>query len=141
MINNLRWIGVLGAVYVACTAVGAAQAAGPDDRAEARGPGAIATTAAPGPEWLVALNARSDALNRAYGLGDATTVIHADDRSGLRGSTTVALAAPVAPTIATADDGFAWDDAAVSAAATLAVGVLLGAGAVSIRYRRSLTLR
>ena len=42
MINNLRWIGALGAVYVACAAVGTAQAAGPDDRAEARGPGAIA---------------------------------------------------------------------------------------------------
>ena len=40
MINNLRWIGALGAVYVACAAVGTAQAA-PDDRAEARGPGAI----------------------------------------------------------------------------------------------------
>ena len=39
MINNLRWIGALGAVYVACAAVGTAQAAAPDDRAEARGPG------------------------------------------------------------------------------------------------------
>lgn len=129
MINNLRWIGVLGAVYVACAAVGPAQAAGPDDRAEARGPGAIATSAAPGPDWFDREAAK------------ATTVIQADDRSGLRGSATVALAAPAAPTIASADDGFAWDDAVVSAAATLAVGALLGAGAVSIRYRRSLTLR
>ncbi len=139
MINNLRWIGVLGAVYVACAAVGTAQAAGPDDRAEARGPGAIAETATPGPDWLVALDARSNALNRQYGLGDETTVIHADDRSGLRGSAVVALPAPVAPTIASAGDGFAWDDAAVSGAATLAVGALLGAGAVSIRYRRGLS--
>ena len=144
MINNLRSIGVLGSVYVACAAVGTAQAAGPDDRAEARGPGAIATSAATGPDWFVALNARSSAMNRSYGLGEytlATPVIHADDRSGLRGSATVALAAPVAPTIATADDGFAWDDAALSAAATLGIGALLGAGAVSIRYRRSPTLR
>ena len=34
MINNLRCIGALGAVYVACAAVGTAQAAGPDDRAD-----------------------------------------------------------------------------------------------------------
>ena len=54
MINNLRNIGALGAVYVACAAVGTAQAAGPADRAE----------------WLEALNERSEALNREYGLGD-----------------------------------------------------------------------
>ena len=102
MINNLRSIGVLGAVYVACATVGTAQAAGPDDRAEARGPGAISAETRPA---------------------------------------AVALAAPVTPTITSADDGFAWDDAAVSAAATLAVGALLGAGAVSIRYRRSLSPR
>jgi hypothetical protein len=129
MINNLRWISALGAVYVACAAVGTAQAAGPDDRAEARGPGAIATTSGAGLDWFEREAAK------------VTPVIHAGDRSGLRGSATVALAAPVAPTIASADEGFAWDDAAVSAAATLAIGALLGAGAVSIRYRRSLTLR
>jgi len=92
MINNLRWIGALGAVYVACAAVGTAQAAAPDDRAEARGPGAISAAPAPAPNL-------------------------------------------------SAGDGLAWDDAALSAVATVAVGVLLGAGAVSIRYRRSLTLR
>ena len=92
MINNLRWIGALGAVYVACAAVGTAQAAAPDDSAEARGPGAI--SAAPPP-------------------------------------------APNLP----AGDGLAGDDAALSAVATVAVGVLLGAGGVSIRYRRGLTLR
>ena len=92
MINNLRWIGALGAVYVACAAVGTAQAAAPDDRAEARGPGAISAAPASGPNLP-------------------------------------------------ADDGLAWDDAALSAVATLAVGVLLGAGGVSIRYRRGLTLR
>ena len=123
MINNLRWIGVLGAVYVACAAVGTAQAAGPDDRAEARGPGAIA----------------ADRLERDA--AKATTVIHADDRSGLRGPGTVLLTVPAAPTVEAADDGFAWDDAALSAAATLGIGALLGAGAVSIRYRRSPTLR
>ena len=129
MINNLRWIGVLGAVYVACAAVGTAQAAAPDDRAEARGPGAFSAAQAPGPDWLEREMAKS------------VPVIHADDRSGLRGSERVVLAAPAAPTIELADDGFAWDDAALSAVATLALGVLLGAGAVSIRYRRSLTLR
>ena len=51
------------------------------------------------------------------------------------------LTLPPAPTVAPGDGGFAWDDAALSAVATLAVGVLLGAGAVSIRYRRSPTLR
>jgi hypothetical protein len=76
MINNLRWIGALGAVYVACAAVGTAQAAAP----------------APAPNL-------------------------------------------------SAGDGLAWDDAALSAVATVAVGVLLGAGGVSIRYRRGLTLR
>jgi hypothetical protein len=104
---------------------------------------------APGSNWLVALRERSNAMNRAYGLGvyrtsgtaETTPVIHADDRSGVRGSDRVVLAVPPAPTIAPADGGFAWDDAALSAVATLAVGVLLGAGAVSIRYRRSLTLR
>ena len=127
MINNLRSIGVLGAVYVACATVGTAQAAGPDDRADARGPGAISAETRPDRHWF-----EREAAS-------ATTVIHADDRSGLRGPATVALAAPVTPTITSADDGFAWDDAAVSAAATLAVGALLGAGAVSIRYRRSLS--
>ena len=92
MINNLRWIGALGAVYVACAAVGTAQAAAPDDRAEARGPGAIS-------------------------------------------------AAPASGRNLPAGDGLAWDDAALSAVATVAVGVLLGAGGVSIRYRRGLTLR
>ena len=129
MINNLRWVGVLGAVYVACAAVGTDQAAAPDDRAEARGPGAIAAASTPGP----------DRFERK--VAKAVPVIHADDRSGLRGSDRVVLAAPPAPTIAPADDGFAWDDAALSAVATLAVGVLLGAGGVSIRYRRGLTLR
>jgi len=124
MINNLRWIGVLGAVYVACAAVGTAQAAGPDDRAEARGPGAIAA-----------------ALEREAATSSGATVIHADDRSGLRGPGTVVLTVPAAPTVQAADDGFAWDDAALSVAATLGIGALLGAGAVSIRYRRSPTLR
>jgi len=185
MINNLRWIGALGAVYVAFAAVGTAQAS-PDDRAEPRGPGAIgAETAvtgntapwlvalderstalnrehglgdhaergqlgAPGLNWLVALNARSNAMNRTHGLGDqlaergaggTTPVIRADDRSGLRGQGAVTFAATSLPTLAAADDGFAWSDAALSAIASLAVGVLLGAGAVSIRYRHGLTLR
>jgi len=129
MINNLRWIGVLGAVYVACAAVGTAQAAAPDDRAEARGPGAIAAAQAPGPDWFEREVAK------------VVPVIHADDRSGLRGSDRVVLAAAPAPTIAPADNEFAWDDAALSVVATLAVVVLLGAGAVSIRYPRSPTLR
>jgi hypothetical protein len=191
MINNLRSIGALGAVYVACAAVGTAQAAGPDDRAEARGPGAIGTGAAvtgntppwlraldersealnreyglgdhaerrqlgaPGPNWLVALNERSEALNRKYGLGDygptrgasgratssGTTVIQADDRSGLRGSHRVALTVFSVPSAEPAEDGFTWDDAALSVGATLAVAAVLGAGAVSIRYRRGVTLR
>lgn len=128
MINNLRWIGVLGAVYVASAAVGTAQAAGPDDRADARGPGAIATTPAPGPDWF------------EREAGKATTVIRADDRSGLRGSDTVALTVLSVPTAEPAD-GFAWDDAALSVVATLAVAAVLGAGAVSIRYRRRVTLR
>jgi hypothetical protein len=184
MINNLRWIGALGAIYVACAAVGTAQAS-PDDRAEARGPGAIGAGAAvtrktapwlvaldarskalnhkygladhaergqlgaPGPNWLVALNARSNAMNRMLGLGDAagrgaggtTPVIRADDRSGLRGRGAITFAATTRPSVAPADDGFAWSDAALSAVATLAVGVLLGAGAVSIRHRHRLTLR
>ena len=127
MINNLRWIGALGAVYVACAAVGTAQAAAPDDRAEARGPGAISAARAPGPDRLEREVAKS------------APVIHADDRSGLRGSDRVVLAASPAPTIAPAEGRFAWDDAALSAMATLAVGALLGAGAVSIRYRRSPT--
>ena len=109
MINNLRWVGVLGAVYVACAAVGTAQAAAPDDRAEARGPGAIAAASTPGPGRFERKVAKS------------VPVIHADDRSGLRGSDRVVLAAPPAPTIAPSDDGFAWDDAALSAVATLAV--------------------
>jgi len=129
MINNLRWIGVLGAVYVACAAVGTAQAAAPDDRAEGRGPGAISAAQAPGPDWFEREVAKS------------APVIHADDRSGLRGSDRVVLAASPAPTIAPAEGRFAWDDAALSAVATLAVGALLGAGAVSIRYRRSPTPR
>ena len=87
MINNLRWVGVLGAVYVACAAVGIAHAAGPgntppwleslNERSEALnreyGLGQHAQRrqlGAPGPDWLVALNARSDALNRTYGLGE-----------------------------------------------------------------------
>jgi hypothetical protein len=185
MINNLRWIGVLGAFYVACAAVGTAQASGPDDGAGTRGPGAIeaaATATGTMPMWLAALDERSAALNREYGLGDhvdrrqlgaadpkwlvslskrskamnrahglgeyrmreaahATPVIHADDRSGLRGRGAIVFAAAIAPTVASSDGGFAWDEAALSAVATLAVGILLGAGAVSIRYRRGLTLR
>ena len=138
MINNLRWIGALGAVYVAFAAVGTAQAA-PDDRAEARGPGAIEAEApVPGPN--VALNARSAELNREYGLGDYRRPFAADDRSGLRGSDRLALTVVSVPST-TADDGFAWDDAALSVAATLGIAALLGAGAVSIRYRRGLTPR
>ena len=84
MINNLRWIGALGAVYVACAAVGTAQAAAPDDRAEARGPGAISAAPAPAPNL-------------------------------------------------SACDGLAWDDAALSAVATVAVGRFgAGAGAAEI---------
>jgi len=140
MINNLRWIGALGAVYVAFAAVGTAQAA-PDDRAEARGPGAIEAEApVTGPNWLVALSARSAELNREYGLGDYRRPFAADDRSGLRGSNRLALTVVSVPST-TADDGFAWDDAALSVAATLGVAALLGAGAVSIRYRRGLTPR
>ena len=158
MINNLRNIGALGAVYVACAAVGTAQAAGPDDRAEARGPGAIGAGAAVTgntPAWLEALDGRSEALNREYGLGDhgptrgaggaakssGTTVIHADDRSGLRGSDRVALTVFSVPSTEPAEDGFAWDDAALSVGATLVIAAVLGAGAVSIRYRRGMTLR
>jgi hypothetical protein len=175
MINNLRWIGALGAVYVACAAVGTAQAS-PDDRAEARGPGAIGAEAAvtgntapwlaalderstalnrgyglgdhaergqlgaPGSTWLVALNARSAEMNREYGLGDYRRPFVADDRSGLRGSDRLALTVVSVPST-TADDGFAWEDAALSVAATLGIAALLGAGAVSIRYRRGLTPR
>ena len=83
MINNLRWIGFLGASYVAWAAVGTAQAAGPDWRValNARsdamnryyGLGEYSrhgARSASSPDWLVALNARSDALNRTYGLGE-----------------------------------------------------------------------
>jgi hypothetical protein len=82
MINNLRYIGVLGAVYVACTAAATAQAADPDwlvaltARSEAMNRhyglgeyGRQGARSASSPEWLVALNARSDALNRKHGLG------------------------------------------------------------------------
>ena len=149
MINNVRWLGALGAVYVACAAVGTAQAS-PDDRAVARGPGvigveaAITDTTAP---WLVALNARSEALNREYGLGD-----HAERRQ-LDAPGPNWLAALNARSEALnrkyglgdygetrAGAGLAWSSAARSAVASLAVGVLLGAGAVSIRYRHGLTL-
>lgn len=174
MINNLRWIGALGAVYVAYAAVGTAQAS-PDDSAGARGPGAITAAAAvtgnrapwldalderstalnreyglgdhaerqlgaPGANWLAALNARSVEMNRAYALGDYRRPLVADDRSGLRGSDRLALSVVSVPS-ATAKDGFAWDDAALSAAATLGIAALLGAGAVSIRYRRGVTPR
>src|SRR4029079_553443 len=158
MINNLRWIGALGAACVAFAAVGTAQAA-PDDRAEARGPGAIEAEA-PVPvdtaPWLAALSARSAELNREYGLGDYRRPFAADDRSGLRGSDRLALtavslpsqtagqgsarAAPSAPARVTPrNDAFAWDAAALSVAAPLGIAALLGAGAVSIRYRRGLT--
>ena len=139
MINNLRWIGALGAVYVAFAAVGTAQAA-PDDRAEARGPGAIAAVTGDTAPWLAALSARSAELNREYGLGDYRRPFAADDRSGLRGSDRLALTVVSVPST-TADDGFAWDDAALSVAATLGIAALLGAGAVSIRCRRGLTPR
>ena len=92
----------------------------PDDRAEARGPGAIAAEApvtgdtAP---WLAALSARSAELNREYGLGDYRRPFVADDRSGLRGSDRLALTVVSVPS-PPADDGFAWDDAALSAVAT-----------------------
>ena len=88
MINNLRWIGALGAAYVAFAAVGTAEAA-PDDRAEARGPGAIEAEAPVTGErrWLVALSARSAELNREYGLGDYRRPFAADDRSGCAGRT------------------------------------------------------
>ena len=69
MINNLRSIGAVGAVYVAVAAVGTAQAAGPDDRAEARGPGAIGAAAAltgNTPPWLRALNERSGSHAAAH---------------------------------------------------------------------------
>jgi hypothetical protein len=185
MINNLRWIGVLGAVYVACAAVGTAQASGPDDGAGARGPGAIEAgpavtgatpvwlaaldgrsaalnreyglgdrrarrpVGAPGSNWLVAVSERSSGMNRTYGLGEyptrrtaqTTPVIHADDRSGLRGRGAIVFAATTVPTAGPSDDGFAWHDAALSGAATLALGLLLGAGAVSIRYPRNVARR
>ena len=105
-------------------------AGGPDDRAEARGPGAIAAVA------TAQAAGRDDSAESS-----GATVIHTDDRSGLRGPGTVLLTVPAAPTVEAAYDGFAWDDAALSAAATLGIGALLGAGAVSIRYRRSPTLR
>ena len=87
MINNLRWLSALGAVYVAGASVGVAHAAGPDDRPGPHGPGAVAA------------------------------------------------AAPRLPT-AKADGRFAWDDAALSALASLALIAGIGAGAVSIRYPR-----
>ena len=71
-------------------------------------------------------------------------------RSGLRGSGTAsslqrpsrARASGASRSRRRDDERFTtWDDAALSAVATLAVGVLLGAGGVSIRYRRGLTLR
>ena len=125
MINNLRSIGALGAVYVAVAAVGTAQAAGPDDRAEARGPGAIALASAPGPDWFAREAAKSS----------ATAVIHADDRSGLRVARWIAPTATSVPTVASTEDGFAWDDAAPSVGATLAVVGVIGAGAVGLRRR------
>ena len=67
--------------------------------------------------WLAALSARSAELNREYGLGDYRPFA-ADDRSGLRGSDRLALTVVSVPST-TADDGFAWDDAALSVAATL----------------------
>ncbi len=127
MINNLRSIGVLGAAYVAFAAVGTAQAAGPDDRAEARGPGAIALASAPGRDWFE----REAAMSKS----SDTTVIHADDRSGLRGARWIAPTATSVPTVTSTDDGFAWDDAALSVAATLALGGVIGAGAVGLRRR------
>ena len=88
MINNLRSIGALGAVYVACAAVWHRPGGRPgrpcpsgstalNERSEALnreyGLGDHAKRrqlGAPGPNWLVALNARSDGSNRKYGLGE-----------------------------------------------------------------------
>ena len=97
MINNLRWIGLLGASYVAWAAVGTAQAAGPDWRValNARshamnryyGLGEYSrhgAQSASSPDWLVGLNARSDALNRTYGLGEYAPTRDTGGRPGTR---------------------------------------------------------
>jgi hypothetical protein len=89
MINNMRWLGVLGAVYAAVAAPGAALALPGEAPAWLQALSARSTSlnreyglgadagaregarSSSASDWLVALNARSNALNHTYGLGDA----------------------------------------------------------------------
>ncbi len=140
----------LGAAVTALAAPGLQAAVRPDDRADARGPGATlveqsvrpddrADARGPGATVVVAATAvRPDDRPEARGPGAivvvAPTALRPDDRPAARGPGVVASPAPIviAPT------GFDWTDAGIGFAAAFGIALLAGGFLlVARRHRRS----
>lgn len=129
---NLRTklIGTL--VLALALAVPAAQAARPDDKAGARGPGAIAA------ESSVSRHPDNRAGARGPGAFSPSTAVTAasrpDDRAGARGpgAFTTVVAAP-------APDGFDWRDALIGGLGGLGTALLLTGAFFLLASERSRT--
>ena len=140
----------LGAAVTALAAPGLQAAVRPDDRVDARGPGAAlveqsvrpddrADARGPGATVVVAATAvRPDDRPEARGPGAivvvAPTALRPDDRPAARGPGVVASPAPIviAPT------GFDWTDAGIGFAAAFGIALLAGGFLlVARRHRRS----
>jgi hypothetical protein len=125
-----RHLFVLVTIAFATLAAGlpAAQAAGPDDRALARGTSAAVAPATISPDDRGSYRGASTTL--------APKTLGPDDRAFARSAPgieprTVPAAVTVSPS------GFNWDDAIIGGALGLAVALGAGAVLISFRHRRS----
>jgi len=118
-------------ILAVATAVAAGSAAGstgsvrPDDRAGAKGPGAISDVS------VVSVHPDDRAGTKGPGRIDGVSVasVHPDDRAGLRGPGAFAVpsAAPSVEIVRVSSNGFDWPAAFVGAASTLGFCLLIGA--------------
>ena len=142
--NKIRLITVLAvlAVAIAVTAgaaAGSTKSVRPDDRAGAKGPGAIAgvSVASVSPDDRAGAKG-SGAIAAAKGPGPIAGVsvakVRPDDRAGLRGPGAFAVPStgPSVEVRRVSSDGFDWPAAFVGAASTLGLCLLAG-GALLLR--------
>ena len=120
-------LSVVALVALACVSLAA------EPRAARAGDGGKVTLRITQPQWLKAMNARGDGLNRKYGLGQYAlpAAVVSEKTAGLQQPT------QTEPTVvATSDSNFNWGDAGIGAG-IVAAGILVGlGGAFAVRHRR-----
>jgi len=122
MMLSAKYVGGVLAVAVGAFLVPATLAAGPDDQADPRGPGAVAATA-------LVVTARPDDRAEARGPGTVRpAAVRPDDRAETRGP-----GATTGTAIVVSETGFDWGPVALVAVIAVVAALVVG-GVMLIRH-------